>query len=101
MNQVYLKEHLCEELEGAKEYIQRAIEIKAMDMSWAKMLYEMSVQELMHADNFFKMSQDYYNKVTSVYKEPPQYMEDCMDEIVEMYTEQYATIKQMQEMYSK
>jgi hypothetical protein len=55
----------------------------------------------MHADNFFKMSQDYYNKVTSAYKEPPQYMEDCMDEIVEMYTEQYATIKQMQEMYSK
>ena len=101
MNQVYLKEHLEEELEGAKEYIQRAIEIKAMDPSWGKMLYEMSVQELMHATNFFKMSQDYYSKVSSVYKEPPKYMEECMSEVAEMYTEEYALIKTMQDMYSR
>lgn len=101
MNQVYLKEHLCEELEGAKDYIQRAIEIKAMDSSWGKMLYDMSVQELSHADNFFKMMQDYYKKVTSVYKKTPKYMEDCMDEAVEMYTEEHSAIKVMQELYSR
>lgn len=101
MNQVYLKEHLCEELEGAKEYIRRAIEIKAMDPSWGKMFYDMSVQELSHADNFFKMFQDYYKKVTSVYKEPPDYMEECMDEIVKMYTEEHSAIKAMQDMYSR
>lgn len=101
MNQVYLKEHLCDELDGAKEYIQRAIEIKAMDPTWGKMLYEMSMEELSHATNFYKMSQDYYNKVTSVYKEVPQYLEDCMYDITETYTEEYAIIKRMQDMYSR
>lgn len=101
MNQLYLKEHLCEELKGAKEYIKRAIEIKAMDASWGKMLYEMSIQELSHADNFFKMAQDYYNKVTSVYKEAPDYLDECMDEIVDMYTEESSAIKMMQNMYSR
>ena len=87
MNQAYLKEHVREELEGAKDYIMRAIEIKAMDPSWGKMLYNMSVE--------------YFNKVSSAYKEPPKYLEDCMNEITEMYTECFATIKKMHEMYSK
>lgn len=100
MDQEYFKEHICEELEGAKDYIQRAIEIKAMDQSWGKRFYEMSTQELSHAQMLFDMARDYYNKVTSVFKEPPDYMEDCMDEITEMFTEQYSLIKIMQGMYS-
>lgn len=36
MNQVYLKEHICDELESAKEYIQRAIEIKAMHEMYSR-----------------------------------------------------------------
>lgn len=99
MDQVYLKEHLCEELDGAKEYIKRAIEIKAMDPAWAKMLYEMSLDELKHAGYIYKMAEDYFNKVTSVYKETPEYMDVCMDEIVDMYTEEYATVKKMQEIF--
>lgn len=101
MNQTYLKEHMIEELEGAKDYIQRAIEIKAMDPSWGKMFYEMSVQELAHAQNFFKMAEDYYKKVTSAYSESPKYMDDCMHEITEIYTEQYSQIKVMHEMYNR
>lgn len=99
MDQVYLKEHLCEELDGAKEYIKRAIEIKAMNPTWAKMLYEMSLDELKHAGYIYKMAEDYFNKVISVYKESPEYMDICMDEIVDMYTEEYATIKKMQEIF--
>lgn len=101
MNQAYLKEHLKEELEGAKEYIKRAIEIKAMDPSWGKLLYTMSVEELGHATNFYDMSVEYYNKVTSAYKEPPKYMEECMDEITDMYAECSVKIKKMQEMYNR
>lgn len=101
MNQVYLKEHICDELDGAKEYIQRALEIKAMDPSWGKMLYEMSVEELNHATNFYKMMQDYYKKVTSAYREPPTYMEDCLYEATDMYTTEYAAIKAMHEMYNR
>ena len=100
MDQEYLKDCMCEELDGAKEYIQRAIEIKAMDASWGKRFYEMSTQELNHAQYFFDMSKDYYEKVTSAFKEPPEYMEDCMDESVRIFTERYAQIKIMQGMYN-
>ena len=101
MNQIYLKEHLCDELEDSKEYIKRAIEIKAMDQSWAKMLFEMGSDELKHAGYLYKMAEDYYKKVSSAYSTPPEYMEDCMEEIVEMYTEEYASIKKMQDIFSK
>lgn len=100
MDQKYLKEHMCEELEGAKEYIQRAIEIKAMDQTWGKRFYEMSIQELNHAQYFFDMSKDYYEKVTSALKEVPEYMDDCMEETVRIFTEQYSQIKVMQSLYS-
>ena len=101
MNQTYLKEHIKDELEGAKDYIMRAIEIKAMDPSWGKMLYTMSIEELSHATNFYNMSVEYFNKVSSAYKEPPKYMEDCMDDITEIYMECSATIKKMHEMYNR
>lgn len=100
MDQTYLKEHMCEELQGAEEYIIRAIEIKAMDPTWGKMFYEMSIEELKHAQNFYTMAKDYYSKVTSVYSTPPIYMEKCMNEIIEIFTERYATVKTMQGMYS-
>lgn len=101
MNLTYLKDHLKEELEGSKEYIVRAIEIKAMDPHWGKMFYDMSIEELKHASNFYTMAQDYYNKVTSVYKESPDYMDECMDEITECYTDWYADVKRLQELYSR
>lgn len=100
MNQTYLKEHIKEELDGAKDYIMRAIEIKAMDPNWGKMLYKMSVEELEHATNFYNMSVDYYNKVTSAYKESPDYLDECMDEMTEIFMEESATIKKMHEMYN-
>lgn len=101
MNQTYLKEHVKEELEGAKDYIKRAIEIKAMDPAWGKMLYSMSVEELSHATNFYNMAVEYYEKVSSAYKEPPEYMTECMEEITDIYTECSALIKKMHEMYTR
>lgn len=101
MDQIYLKEHLQEELDGAEEYIRRAIEIKAMDQSWAKWLYEMSVDELKHAGYVYKMAQDYYMKVSSAYKEAPGYMSDCMSEITNMYTSCYSDIKYLQDLFNR
>lgn len=101
MNQTYLKEHIKEELDGAKDYIMRAIEIKAMDPNWGKLFYNMSAEELSHATNFYNMSIDYYNKVSSAYKETPKYIEDGMEEITEMYMDCSATIKKMHEMYNR
>lgn len=101
MNQVYLEEHICEELDGAEEYIKRAIEIKAMDNSWGKMLYDMSQQELSHAGYFYKMATDYYSKVSSAYNVVPDYIEDCMQKITDIYTERSVEIRKMQEMYSR
>lgn len=101
MDQEYFLDQLKDELCGAKDYIVKAIEIKAMDSNWGKMFYDMSVQELNHATNIFKMAQDYYVKVTSAYKEPPAHLQGLMKEISTVYTEQYAMVKYMQEVYNK
>ena len=97
---MYFLDQLNDELEGSKDYILKAIEIKAMDSTWGKMFYEMSIQELSHATNIFKMAQDYYTKVSGAYKEPPEYLKDIMCETRELYTKEYAKIKYMQEVYS-
>ena len=101
MDAEYFKEHICEELEGAKTYIKNAIEIKAMSPSWAKMFVEMSAAELSHATNLFKMFQEYYKKISETYKEIPKYLEELNDSITEDYTEKFAQVKWMHDMYNK
>ena len=75
----YFVSHIEEELEGAKDYIKRAIEIKPMQAEWAKHLVEMSAQELSHATHLFNMFNEYYQILSQTYKEMQQ-MSAKMDE---------------------
>lgn len=95
----YFKEHIHEELCGAKDYIIRAIEIKPMRITWSKQLVEMSANELMHATNLFNMFNEYYATLTSSYTQMPEYLVKAREEITEMYTECSTTVKIMHEMY--
>ena len=51
MDSEYFKEQILDELEGAKDYIKKSIEIKAMNEQWSEKYAEMSVQETGHAKN--------------------------------------------------
>lgn len=95
----YFVSHIEEELEGAKDYIKRAIEIKPMQAEWAKHLVEMSAQELSHAMHLFNMFNEYYQILSQTYKEIPTYIDEAHDQIVDRYTECAAVIKLMHGMF--
>ena len=101
MNAEYFESHICEELEGAKEYIKKAIELKPMAPSWSKMLVDMSAAELNHSTLLFKMFGEYYKKLSEAYSEVPAYITEINERITDKYTTMYAEIKIMHDMYSK
>lgn len=97
----YFKEHIEEELCGAKEYIKNAVEVKPMNQSWSKMLVEMSAAELSHANNLYKMFQEYYKVLTDSYKETPKYIKEINSCVQDLYTEMYSSVKYMHDLYAK
>ena len=97
----YLKEHICEELEDAKGYATRAIELKPMAIAWSKMLIEMASAELTHASYLHKMLVEYYQKIASTYTEIPDYIEESYKETCQCYTTNAAHAKYIIDMYAK
>ena len=104
MNLQYFHDQICEELHGAKDYIVNAMEIRAMDQNWSSLLVAMSAAELSHADNLYKMFEQYYALIAKSYSTPdkvPDYLSDMRDKIAKLYTTESATIKYMHETYKK
>ena len=101
MNAEYFENHICEELDGAKEYIKKAIELRPMAQTWSKTLADMSLVELNHATSLYKMFGEYYKKIGESYKEIPSYIVDINDRINDKYSDMYVEIKLLHDMYSK
>ena len=101
MDAAYFEEHIMDELDGACDYIKKAIELKAMDAGMSKLFAEMSAAELNHATSLHKMFGEYYTKVTGVYKETPAYLKEAKQDIDEYYPTKSANILLMHEMYKK
>ena len=99
MDLEYFKDHIAEELDGACDYIRRAIEIKPMEMAWASHFVEMSAQELNHAQRLFTMFNEYCTILGNNYPNLPDYIKHTREEVVANYTEMTAKIKHMQESY--
>lgn len=51
----YLKEHIKEEIAGAKDYLTKAIELKAKHPEWAAKFFKMAEMEIEHANCMTKM----------------------------------------------
>lgn len=101
MDAMYFRDHIMDELEGACDYIKRAIELKAMDLQMSKTLVDMSAAELSHANSLYEMFGKYYAKITSVYKEAPAFLEETKNFLGEEFPEKSAKILHMHEMYKK
>lgn len=97
----YFKDQICDELRGAKCYIKLAIETKTSNPMWSKAFVDMSATELGHATNLYKMFEEYYQKVGSSYSVIPDYLKECYDEAVQMYTEKFAKVRYMHDLYNK
>lgn len=101
MDAVYFEEHILEELDGACDYIKKAIELKAMDATMSKTFAEMSAAELNHATQLHKMFGEYYAKVVGPYKEAPEYLVKIHDYMAKHFPKESAKILLMHEMYKK
>ena len=100
MDAYYFKDHIFEELDGAKHYMTKAVECKADGLAWAKTFAEMAMAELDHAANLFKMFNDYY-KTFDDREDLRSYMEPFREELVADYLRYSSQIKYMHEMYGK
>jgi hypothetical protein len=101
MNVKYFKCQIHDELHGAKDYIEKAIEIRAMNPTWAKTLSEMSATELSHATHLYEMFEQYYKKLSDEYSKIPEYIQEDKDYIANMYVEKSAKVKYMHEMFNR
>ena len=92
-------EDIAEELEGAKNYIETALDYKvAGDTNRYSKYKEMSVQELGHAMALHEMAAQDIQKLKSVYPDVPQDMMDKWEHSHKDFVEKTAWIKQMQAM---
>ena len=92
-------EKIDDELDGAKEYIEKALWYKAKGDSTRYAKYkEMSTQELGHAMNIHQFAVEDIAELEKVFPEPPQEMLDKWDKSHKEFIEKTAWIKQMQAM---
>lgn len=101
MDAKYFKDQICEELAGAKCYIEKAIELKPMVPNWSKKLVEMSASELQHAEYLHEMFVEYYKRMAGAYKRIPKYVQDAYDDVLEMYDSSVAYINELHTIYNQ
>lgn len=89
-------DRIAEELNDAKEYIEKALWYKAKNNSGRYAKYkEMAVQELSHADIIHQIAVEDIEALRKVYPEPPQDMMDKWEHEHKEFIEKTAWIKQM------
>ena len=92
-------ENIADELEGAKRYMEKALEYKAAGNADRYNGYkEMSIAELGHATKIHQYAVQDIEKLRAVYPEIPQDMMDKWERSHKDFVEKTAWIKQMQAM---
>lgn len=88
-----------DEIEGAKEYIEKALWYKAKNDTNRYTKYkEMSLQELGHAMIIHQFASEDISELERVYPDIPEDMQDKWNKAHNEYVDKVAWIKQMQNM---
>ena len=100
MDIYYLKDHMFEEVSGAKDYMRKAIYLKQKHPDRSKQFYDMANMELEHARALYKMFCEDYKQINS---DPAleAYMEPFKKSADDCFMEKIGTVKYMQETYTK
>lgn len=92
-------EKINDEIDGSKEYIEKALWYKAKGDATRYTKYkEMSIQELGHAMTIHQFAAEDIEELKRVYPDVPEAMQDSWDKAHNEYVEKVAWIKQMQNM---
>jgi rubrerythrin len=104
MDILYYNNQVKEELDGAMEYIKKAIDIKKEHPNWAQIYQKMSMAELEHASNLMKMFEEDYKACVADMEakgHSPLYLTDCRASIMDMHQEFSSKVNYMHELYNK
>lgn len=94
MHEREMMKEALDELKGACEYAKCAMKHRESDPAAAKKYYEMAMDELRHADNFYRMAGE--NMSTKTYTElETAYIDGDKEE----YAEEYAKAKAILDSY--
>ena len=94
----YFKDQIKEELEGAQNYIELALEHRATSPDWATHFVEMSAAELDHADQLYTIWNEYCSKN---YPDSNLVIDEWKVCITDMFVDGVANVKSMHEFYNK
>lgn len=97
MDILYYNNQIRDELDGACDYIQRAIDCKDTNSDRASTFAKMSEMELDHASKLLDMFKEDYNKEDTSDSIYPQIKQLLLN----MYAESYAKVIHMQELYKE
>lgn len=101
MDICYYNTQLREELDGATEYIHKAMHCKKEHPSQASLFYKMSSAELEHATMLIKIFEEDYKNSTTEMEVIPDCIVQVRTTLLDMYAEFSAKIKYLQEMYER
>lgn len=99
MDICYYNKQLKEELDGAFEYIHKAIPLKKEHPNWATMYIKMAMAELDHASMIVKIFEEDYKILTTGMNPIPDYLSCIRSSILDMYSEFSSKIKYLHETY--
>lgn len=97
----YFKEQIKDEIVGAKKYIQLAMKTKASKPDWSNTFAEMSLAELDHASNLYKMFTDESGPLMESFTETPEYINEIVNDVIAYYSKHYAEVMYMHQAYTK
>lgn len=96
-----LVDMIDEELEGAKTYIKKALDLKEKDRELAEMFYRLSGEEMTHVDMLHKQVMEVIMEYKRKNGDPPAVMEAVYDFLHKRHMAAAAEITNMQNMYKK
>lgn len=100
MDICYYDSRIKEQIDGAKDYIKRAIHCKEKHPEWASVYASMAEMELGHAENLVKIFNDDYKQETEkIEGDLPDVYPAVYNSVNDMYAECTAKIKYMFDIY--
>lgn len=96
-----ISEEIEEELEDACKYIDKALEYKESDKASADMYYQLSIEEMGHADKLHKRVVDLINDYRKTNGDPPPEMQWRYDYLHKIHINKATKIKVKQMMYKE
>ena len=95
MNAKWFKEEICEELEGAANYLKCAIDTMKSHHEWSKKFRKMADMEQEHATCLYKMFVEMYTETQG----NDSYMTAMRDEIMNCFSKHMRTIEDYKTTY--